>query len=162
MEKSKLKSFKPQINKDGVHLYYDRTPDDRKFKFTLEFENGDTGTAHSNSKVGNYEIGVEYVYNKEVTIHEDKTYTNFKGVKRVDDNFKKGFSGKSKEQFIAETALKTLGTAAAYPIQYYGMTIKEKEDEKFDSAKYEKMADMVIDWELKNIEKVVNKIKELL
>jgi hypothetical protein len=138
------------------------------YKFTLEWENGDVGTAMCQKEEGNYEVGAEYLYEKKITEHEGKTYTNFKGVKRADSTFGKKSCGKTNEQFAVEIAQRIVGTTASYPFQYLAMKdwcdgkLKELEKTEGFSGLHNKLATFSLEWQLVNIDKVVEKIKSLL
>jgi hypothetical protein len=91
MEKSKLKSFeKLMIN--NVHATWVNDKNKTNWKFTVEFENGDKGTAMKMNEEGKgLDIGTEYVYEKS----KNGNYTNIKGMKDANSTFAGGNGPKS-------------------------------------------------------------------
>lgn len=85
MSQSKMKSFEKRMT-NGVHDTF-QGGKGLLYKFTVTFENGDTGGANSTKSEPSWKIGDEYTYEKSVT----GNYTNFKGMKKVEQGG--GYSG---------------------------------------------------------------------
>lgn len=79
---SKLKSIEKKMY-NGVHETW--TSDKGKyFKFTVVFENGDTGTAMSTKETPSWKIGTNYTYDKTTS---EKGFVSIKSMKDADNPF---------------------------------------------------------------------------